>query len=86
MCQTTFSVIFVPPDNTCATNASKNLAVRYLSCVQPVVECLLHPIRHGDGPDVPSFSDQVNDGPMVFPALNVIYGQIDELSPTESTT
>src|SRR5215470_20167358 len=74
------------PNSTGATNASKNLAVLNLCHAHPVVNSLLHPIRHWDCADVPSFSDQVNNGPMVFAALNVIHSEIDELFSTESTT
>src|SRR5215471_2071722 len=74
------------PNRTGTADAPKNLTVRNLCHAQPVVNGLLHPIRHRDGADVPSFSDQVNDGLMVFATRNVIHSQIDEFSPTESTT
>jgi len=34
---------------------------------------------------VPSFPDQINDGPMVFSALNMVKGQINEFSSTQPT-
>jgi len=52
---------------------------------QPVVDRLLHPIGQGNRADVSSFPDQVNDGPMVFAALNMVKGQINEFSSTEPT-
>jgi hypothetical protein len=52
---------------------------------QPVVDRLLHPIGHGNRADVPSFPDQINDGPMVFSALNMVKGQINEFSSTQPT-
>jgi hypothetical protein len=35
---------------------------------------------------MPSFSHQVHNGPMVFPALKVVNGEIDELSSTPKGT
>ena len=30
--------------------------------------------------------NEINDGPMIFPPLNVVRGQINQLSSTQSTT
>jgi hypothetical protein len=76
---------FSSPDNTFAANASKNLTVRDLSDSQPVIYRLLHPLRHRNRADVSSFPDEVNYGPAVFSALNMVKGQINEFSSTEPT-
>src|SRR5580765_7870759 len=72
-----------PPNNTFAANASENLTVHDLRDSQPVVDRLLHPIGHGNRANVPSFPNEVNDGPMVLTTLDVVQRQIDELSSTE---
>src|SRR6516164_7695982 len=73
------------PDNTCAANAAENLALRYFCHCQPVVNCSLHPFRHRNRTDVPSFPDEVNNGPMVFVALNVVKCQVNEFFSPETT-
>ena len=73
------------PDNTCATNAAENLPLCYFCHCQPVVNCSLHPFRHRNCTDVPSFPDEVNNGPMVFATLNVVKGQVDEFFLPETT-
>src|SRR6267378_467921 len=71
------------PNNTFAANASEYLTVHDFRDSQPVVDRLLHPIGHGNRADVPSFPNEVNYGPMVFAALNMVEGQINEFSSTE---
>jgi hypothetical protein len=39
---------------------------------QPVINGVLYPIWHWDRTDVPAFSYQVNDCPMIFAALDVV--------------
>src|SRR5258708_26508982 len=73
------------PDDTFSTNASEDLAVRDLRDSQPVIDRVLHPIGHGNRADVPSFPDEVNYGPVVFAALNMVKGQINEFSSTQPT-
>src|ERR1700687_1748639 len=71
------------PDDTFSTNASENLAVRYVRHSSPVVDRLLHPSRHWNCANVPTFPDEVNNGPVVFSALNVVKAQVNEFSSTE---
>src|SRR6266481_2240444 len=73
------------PDSTPAANASEYLAVRYLCHSLPVVDRLLHPSRHWNCANVPSFSYEVNDGPVVLSALNMIEAQVNEFFSTEPT-
>ncbi len=73
------------PNNTFAANASEDLAVRGLRDSQPVINRLLDPIGHRNRADVSAFPDEVNYGPMVLPALDVIQRQIDEFSSAEPT-
>ena len=71
------------PDNTFAANASENPAGGDLGDSQPIVDRLLHPFRHRNRADVASFPDEVNNGPVVFSALNVIKAQVNQFSSTE---
>src|SRR6516225_707859 len=73
------------PDDTCAANATEDLTLRYLCHCEPVVNRLLHPIRHRNRADVASFPDEVNNGPVVFAPLNMVKGQINEFFSTETT-
>jgi hypothetical protein len=77
---------FSSPDNTLAANASENPTVGDLGDSQPIVDRLLHPLRHRNRADVTSFSDKVNNGPVVFSALNMVKGQFNEFSSTEPTS
>jgi hypothetical protein len=63
-----------------ATHAPKYLPCRAASQLAPLVNLLLHPVRHRNGADVPSLADQVYDSPMVFAALYVDQIQIFELA------
>jgi hypothetical protein len=76
---------FRSPNNTFTANTSQNLAVRDFCNSQPVIDRLLHPVGHRNRADVSAFPDEVNDGPMVFVALNMVKSQIDEFSSTEPT-
>src|SRR5215469_4888689 len=74
------------PDCTCAANTAEDLILFYPCHFQPVVNRLLHPFRHWHRTDVPSFPDEVNNDPMVFPALNMVKGQINEFFSTETAS
>ena len=71
------------PDNTLAANASEYPAVRNLCHSLPVVDRLLHPSRHWNGANVAAFPHEVNNGPVVFSALNVVKAQVNQFSSTE---
>jgi len=60
--------------------------VRNPCLTEPVINDLLHPIWHRNCADMASFPHQVHDGPMIFPALNVVQSQIDQLSSTKTAT
>jgi hypothetical protein len=72
-------------NNTFTTNTSENLAVYDIRDSQPVVDRLLHPIGHRNRADVSSFPNEVNYGPVVFAALKVVKGQINEFSSARPT-
>jgi hypothetical protein len=60
------------PNSPFATNAPEDFAVGELRYRQPVINGVLYPIWHWDRTDVPAFSYQVNDCPMIFAALDVV--------------
>ena len=60
------------PNSPFSTNAAEDFAVGELRYRQPVINGVLYPIWHGNRTDVPAFSYQVNDCPMIFAALDVV--------------
>jgi hypothetical protein len=58
--------------------------MRDSGCLQPIVNCLLNPSGNWHGPDVPCFSDQVDDGPMIFAKLEVLNSQFSQFSPSQT--
>jgi len=60
------------PNSLFATNAPEDFAVGELRYRQPVMNGVLYPNWHWDRTDVPAFSYQVNDCPMIFAALDVV--------------
>jgi hypothetical protein len=84
----------VPHDSVCyeiapglpsSTNTPKEPSAGYASRRKPIVDRLLHPIGNRDGSNVPTFSCQVNYGPMVFPALEIIHLQFGQFASAQST-
>jgi hypothetical protein len=73
------------PNNPFAANASEDLTVRDFGNSRPVIDRLLHPTGHRDRANVPSFPNEVNYGSVVFAALHMVKGQINEFSSTEPT-
>ena len=74
------------PNHASTADASKNPTMGNLRYPLPIIDDLFHPIRHRHCVDVPSLSDEINNGPMIFPPLNVVEVQIDELSSPKTTT
>jgi len=50
---------------------TKQLSRCQVSSFDPLVQKLLHPYRHRDSTDMPGFSFQIDDGPVLFTPLNV---------------
>ena len=67
--------IFVAPGPSCPTDAAEEPTLRDSSSFQPFVNHFLNPGRHWHGPNVSSFSDQVDDGPMIFATLEMLDSQ-----------
>jgi hypothetical protein len=51
-----------------------------------MVENLLHPIWHRHGPNMRCLSNQIDNGPVIFPALNVVKRQVGQLSSAQTAT
>ena len=66
-------------------NASKNPTVFNSGHAQPVVNDSFHPIRHWDRADMTALSNQVNNGPMVFPTLKMVHRKVNEFFSAKST-
>ena len=66
-------------------DAAKQFALSDVGRTQPFVDCALHPFRHRDRTDMSGLPNEVNDGPVILPALNVVRRQINQFSSTQST-
>ena len=66
-------------------DASEQFALSDVSRIRPFFDCALYPFRHRDRTDMSGLPNEVNDGLMIFPALNVVRRQINQLSSTQST-
>jgi hypothetical protein len=64
---------FTAPSNACPADTTEYPSLRDPGRFQPTVNCLLNPSRHWHGPDVPSFANQVDDGPMIFATLEMVF-------------
>src|SRR5215467_3276683 len=71
---------FLSPCGSISTDTSEELTNCDPCSCRPSVNRLLYPVRHRHGTDVPSFTDEVNNGPMFLPTLKVIEGQINKLA------
>ena len=67
-----------------STHAPKYLPCRDATQLAPFLNLLLYPVRHGNRANVSSLADQVDNGPMIFTALNVNKIEIGELPTTQS--
>ena len=72
------------PRRSMAAHCAENPARRYLRQVSPSIDCLLDPSRHRNRTDMTAFANQVYDGPMSLPNLQVLNGKSREFGPTQS--
>src|SRR6516165_1805600 len=63
----------------------KQPAGSQFGCLQPFIERSLDPARHRYCPGMASFAFQVNDGPVVFPLLQIGKIQTHRLVPSKAT-
>ena len=62
------------------------LAAFDAGCPKPGIEGILHPIRYGNGSYVPSFADQIHDGPALLATLQALQGQFCKLAAAQPAT
>ena len=63
---------------------AENPARRHLRQISPSIDCLLDPSRHRNRTDMTAFANQVYDGPMSLPNLQILNGKSREFGPTQS--
>jgi hypothetical protein len=65
---------------------SKDFAFPHISGSCPLVESSFDPVRNGNGPNVATFADQVDNGPVSLAHLNVVELQAHQFRPAKTTT
>jgi hypothetical protein len=81
---TAFYVRPSPPGLPVLVYPPKQLAGGQVGGLKPFIEQCLNPARHRYCPDVAGFAFQVDDGPAVFPLLDVAEIQVCRLLPPEA--
>ena len=76
----------IPPNCPCPADATKQFARGDLCCCKPFVEELLHPSGNGNGSNVSTFPDEVDDCPTLFPSLKVIETEIGQFTSSKTAT
>ena len=72
------------PRRSMAAHRAENPARRYLRQISPSIDCLLDPSRHRNRADMTAFANQVYDGPMSLPDLQIFNSKSRELGPAQS--
>jgi hypothetical protein len=72
------------PRRSMAAHRTENPARRYICQISPSIDCLLDPSRHRNRTDMTAFANQVYDGPMSLPNLQMLNGKSREFGPTQS--
>src|SRR5664280_3339480 len=76
---------FLAPYNSILVHATENVSACDARVCGPIIEGRLYPPWHGHSPNVLALSNQVREHPVVFPNLQVLYAQSNELCASEST-
>jgi hypothetical protein len=74
----------VTPRRPMAAHRSENSARRYLRQISPSIDCLLDPSRHRNRTDMTAIANQVYDGPVSLPDLQILNSKSRELGPAQS--
>ncbi|MBB5061535.1 hypothetical protein HDF16_006271 [Granulicella aggregans] len=72
------------PDGSVTTDCPEHSSRRDGCSCQPSVHGILHPDRHGDGPNVVTLADKVNDRPMALSDLYVFSAQGRQLGSAQT--
>jgi hypothetical protein len=74
----------IAPGLPSSANTPKELSAGDAIRGQPIVDHMLYPTGNRDSANVPTFSCQVNYGPMVFPTLEIIHLQFGQFASAQS--
>ena len=77
---------FIAPYNPILVHTTENVSACDDRVCGPIIEGRLYPPWHGHSPNVLALSNQVREHPVVFPNLQVLHAQSNELCTPESTT
>lgn len=69
-----------------AGDGSKDFAPAHPSSPCPLVESGFDPVRNGHGPNVATFANQINHGPVPLAHLDVVELQANQFRPAKATT
>jgi hypothetical protein len=62
----------------------RHSARSYLRGTSPLIDCIFHPSRHRNGPDMTAFADEIHYRPMSLSNLKILNCQRRELAPAQS--
>jgi hypothetical protein len=83
MCQTAFTVI--PSPHALPTLLTRRNSLPRSIAAAAIVQLASHPIENRDRSNVASLADQINNCPMFFALLEVIYCQGHDFMPPQPT-
>jgi hypothetical protein len=63
---------------------SEDSAHGHLRRFSPPIDRILDPGRHRNGPDMTTLANQINDGPMSLPDLQILNRKRREFGPAQS--
>jgi hypothetical protein len=69
------------PWSPVSAHGSEDSAGRHFRRFSPSIDSLLDPSGHGNGSDMTTFTNQIYDGPMALPDLQILNSKRRELGP-----
>jgi hypothetical protein len=84
MHQTTFSVLPQLPNGAGFVHTSKELPSVDVRCHGPDVDGLFDPSWDRNGSHVTTLDDQVDDGPMLLPLLQMLHRQVNQFKAPQT--
>ncbi|NWF84665.1 MAG: hypothetical protein HXY18_12635 [Bryobacteraceae bacterium] len=76
----------VSPSLACAANAPKHAAFGHACRHKPGIDTALDPVRNGYGSNMAALANQIDDGPVILPALEMSNFQFRRLFPAQPAT
>lgn len=74
------------PGFACTANAPKHATFAHAAGHEPGVDGAFNPVRNGHRSNVPALADQIDDGPVILPPLEMIHVQFCRRFPAEPAT